>query len=78
MAEKRQNPIVPPHDSHGNSVAAWTAVGIIAVGFLLVAIAWVRSDIPLYLAGAVVIIAGAITGRILSAMGFGASHHPKA
>jgi hypothetical protein len=76
MADKRQTPIVPPHESHGNSVAAWTAVSIIAIGFLLVAIAWVRTDIPLYLAGAIVIIAGGIAGKVLSAMGFGASHKP--
>lgn len=78
MAEKRQAPTTPEHASHGNSVAAWTAVTIVAIGFLLVAIAWVRTDIPLYLTGGIVIVIGVIAGKILSAMGFGASRKPGA
>jgi hypothetical protein len=76
MAEKRQSTeVVSPHESHGNSVAAWTAVAILMVGFLLLVIAWVRQDIPLYIVAAVVIAAGAATGKVLAMMGFGEKHH---
>lgn len=76
MAEKHTPPLVPPHESHGNSIAAWSAVSIVALGFLLLVIAWVSGEIPLYVAGVLVIIAGGVAGKVLSAMGFGESHKP--
>ncbi len=76
MADKRQSDVAVPHESHGNSVAAWTAVIIIALGFLLVTVAVVASLTILYPIGAVVIVIGAVTGKVLSAMGFGVSGKP--
>lgn len=76
MAEKRQSPqVVPPHDSHGNSIAAWTAVAVLMVGFLILVIAWVNQNVTLYVVAALVIVAGAATGKILSVLGFGAKPH---
>jgi hypothetical protein len=59
---------------HGNSIAAWSAVVIILIGTLVAALA-VTFTLPwLFVVGAVVIVLGAIAGKLLSAMGFGASH----
>ena len=75
MAEKRHSTPIVPHASHGNSVAAWTAVAILMVGFLVLVIAWVQADTMLYVVSAVVIAAGAATGKILAMMGFGEKRH---
>jgi len=76
MVEKRQSEVAVPHESHGNSVAAWTAVSIIALGFLLGTVAVVARIPAFYVVGAVVVVLGAIAGKVLSAMGFGASGRP--
>jgi len=76
MAEKRQAELEVPHESHGNSVAAWTAVSIIALGFLLGTVAVVAGAPVFYVIGIVVVVLGAISGKVLSAMGFGASGKP--
>jgi len=75
MAENRQSTQVAiPHESHGNSVAAWVTVSIMLVGFLILVFAWVKQDIPLYLVAAVVIAVGAVVGKVLAVMGFGIKH----
>jgi hypothetical protein len=73
MADKRQSTqVVPKHEHHGNSVAAWTAVTIMLVGFLLAVFAWVKhNDLVLYGAGAGVIVVGLIVGKVLQMMGLG-------
>jgi hypothetical protein len=68
--------VEPDHDAHGQSVAAWTAVGIIFVGALVMAIAVVIAAVWLFVVGAVIAVAGGISGKVLSAMGFGASGQP--
>jgi hypothetical protein len=64
-----------PHDpyGHGNSVAAWTAVGVIMFGALLmsIAVAIGFGAIWLFVVGAVVAALGPLVGKMLSAMGFG-------
>ena len=73
----RQTPHVEPdHENHGQSVAAWTAVGIIFVGSLIMSIAVVIASVWLFVVGAVIAVAGAISGKVLSAMGFGSSGQP--
>ena len=64
------------HDNHGQSVAAWTAVGIIMVGALVMAIAVVIASKWLFVVGAVVAVLGGLTGKVLAAMGFGKSGRP--
>ncbi len=64
------------HESHGHSTAAWTAVGIIMLGALVMSIAVVIASVWLFVVGAVVAVLGAISGKVLSAMGFGASGRP--
>jgi hypothetical protein len=64
------------HTSHGHSVAAWTAVGVIMLGALVMCVAVVVASAVLFWAGAVVAVLGAISGKVLSIMGFGASGRP--
>lgn len=67
-----------PHDpyGHGHSVAAWTAVGVVMLGFLLmsiaVAVGWGATW--LFVVGVVVVVVGALLGKVLGAMGFGSKH----
>ena len=68
--------VAPDHDNHGQSPAAWTAVGIIMVGALVMAIAVVIGSVWLFVVGAVIALIGGISGRVLSAMGFGKSGRP--
>ena len=61
-----------PHDSHGNTVAAWTAVTIMLIGCTISALAfWLTSPLTFWVGVGVVVI-GAITGKVLQAMGLGA------
>ena len=68
------------HDeNHGHSTAAWTAVGIMLLGSLIGSVAVL---IPSLLVGgiaAVVIIAGAVAGKVMSMAGYGSDgHHAQA
>lgn len=76
MAEKQQANAAAHHDTHGNSVAAWTAVTIIAIGALVGTAAVVANTSALWIPSVILVIAGAITGKVLSAMGFGVSGKP--
>lgn len=60
---------------HGNSPAAWIAVGIIVLGALLGSIAFVVAEPWLFFVGLGVIVIGAIAGKVLTAMGFGEKPH---
>src|SRR5919199_807976 len=68
--------VEPDHDNHGQSVASWTAVGIVMVGALVMAIAVVIGSVWLFVVGAVIAVVGGISGKVLSAMGFGKSGRP--
>lgn len=64
--------------NHGQSPAAWTAVGIVLVAFLIGGIAMVFSPVNwvmFWIAVALLPIA-ALTGKILSAMGMGTDVEP--
>jgi hypothetical protein len=67
-----------PHDpyGHGHSVAAWVAVGVAMLGFLLmtIAVAVGFGATWLFIVGVVVVVAGGLTGKVLGAMGFGSKH----
>lgn len=64
------------HESHGHSTAAWTAVGVVMLGALIMCVAVVIASVWLFVVGAVVVVLGGISGKVLSAMGFGASGRP--
>jgi hypothetical protein len=65
-------------DKEGNSVAAWTAVSIITLGFLIGAVAFPLKSPWLFWVGVVVAVLGVVAGKVLAMMGFGVdgSGHP--
>ena len=57
--------------SHGNTPAAWTAVSIMFVGFLLAGLA-LPFELPwLFFVGLGVVVIGAVVGKVMSMMGMG-------
>ncbi len=63
------------HEDHGHSIAAWTAVGIMLVGSAIASVAVVGPNLTLGIIGAVVIIVGAIAGKVLAMAGYGSKPH---
>lgn len=59
--------------SHGNTPAAWTAVGIMFVGFLLSGIALPLEMPWLFFVGLGVVALGAVVGKVMSMMGMGST-----
>jgi 1,4-dihydroxy-2-naphthoate octaprenyltransferase len=61
------------HDNHGQTPAAWTAVIIIFIGFLLGTVAVVIGNWLLFWIGGVgLVVVGGITGKVMSMAGMGA------
>jgi hypothetical protein len=60
-------------DSHGNTPAAWTAVGIMFLGFLIsgIAIPWEKPW--LFFVGLAVVVLGALVGKVMQMMGMGST-----
>lgn len=58
-------------DNHGQTPAAWAAVVIITIGFLVGGIAIVLAQPWLFWVGSGVIVIGGLAGWILRAMGLG-------
>jgi hypothetical protein len=57
--------------SHGNTPAAWTAVTIMFIGFVLSGIA-LPVDAPwLFFVGLGVVVLGAVVGKVMQMMGLG-------
>ncbi len=59
------------HDNHGQTPAAWTAVTIMMVGFIVGSIAVVQLNWVLLVVGFVIIVAGAVVGKVMQMMGMG-------
>ena len=59
------------HHGHGNSIAAWTAVGTIIVGSIVVLAGVIATSWAISIIGALVCAAGAAAGKVLATMGFG-------
>ncbi len=63
--------------THGNTPAAWTAVIIMMVSFLLGTIAVVIGNWPLFWIGGVALfVIGGIVGRVMAQMGYGKDPRP--
>ena len=56
---------------HGNSPAAWTCVIVMLVGALIMAIAFVIANTPIFIAGGVVMLAGLVIGFVMRKAGYG-------
>ena len=63
------------HEDHGHSTAAWTGVGIILLGSAIASVAVLLPSLLLGISGAVVIVAGAAAGKLLSMAGYGSNGH---
>lgn len=59
------------HDNHGQTPAAWTAVTIMMVGFLVGCIAVVQLNWVLLGVGLVIVLLGAVVGKVMQMMGMG-------
>jgi len=57
--------------SHGNTVAAWTTVGILMLASLVMSIAVVVTSLWVFVVGAVIAVAGLVAGKLLSMAGYG-------
>ena len=59
------------HDNHGQTPAAWTAVTIIMVGFVIGCVAVILLNWVLLGVGVAVIVVGAVVGKVMQMMGMG-------
>jgi hypothetical protein len=58
-------------DSHGHTPAAWTAVAIMFVGFLISGLALPWALEWLFFVGLAVVALGAVVGKVMQMMGMG-------
>jgi hypothetical protein len=64
---------VEEHDNHGQTPAAWTAVIIMMVAVVIGGIAIIVNSWPLFWIGGVgLVVVGAIVGKAMAMMGYGA------
>ena len=61
-------------ESHGNTVAAWVAVGIILAAFVLGAAGVMMANWTVFWASVVLAAVGGATGKVLQMMGYGQAH----
>ena len=60
------------HDDHGSTPAAWTAVTIIMVAFLVGGIGVVAALPWLFWVGVALVVVGLAVGKVMQMMGLGA------
>jgi hypothetical protein len=61
-----------PHDDHGSTPAAWTAVTIIMVAFVVGAVGVVMAQAWVFALGVALILVGIVVGKVMQMMGMGA------
>jgi hypothetical protein len=65
------SPEISGNSSHGDTIAAWTAVVIMIIGFSGLVLFFFLGDLMFTYVSAAVIVVGAVAGPILSALGLG-------
>jgi hypothetical protein len=60
------------HDDHGSTPAAWTAVSIIMIAFLVGGLGILIGQAWVFWAGVVLVAVGVIVGKVMQMMGMGA------
>lgn len=63
------------HDNHGSTPAAWTAVTIIMIAFLIGGIGVVVAQPWLFWAGVALVVVGLVVGKVMQMMGMGADQN---
>jgi len=61
------------HDDHGSTPAAWTAVSIIMVAFLVGGLGVLIAQPWVFWAGVVLAVVGVVVGKVMQMMGMGAT-----
>jgi hypothetical protein len=61
----------PTHDDHGNTLAAWTCVGLLILGSFVMCLAVVLASVPLFVVGGAVAVAAGVAGKVLQLAGYG-------
>ena len=69
MSQQQTAPV--HHEDHGSTPAAWTAVAIIAIAFVVGTLAIILGNWPMFWVGVALVVIGAIAGKVLAMMGFG-------
>jgi len=69
MSQQQTAPV--QHEDHGSTPAAWTAVIIIALAFVVGTLAVILGNWPMFWVGVGLVIVGAVAGKVLSMMGMG-------
>ena len=59
-------------DNHGNTVAAWTAVGIAILAFVVAGIGTMIPNWFIIAVGALLLLVAGLAGFVLAKMGYGA------
>jgi hypothetical protein len=73
-AEARTTTIDPMHAEavgHGNSVAAWAAVGVMLVATLVACVGFALANTTIFWVGVVLIPVGLLVGFVLKKAGYG-------
>ncbi|MGQ3384441.1 HGxxPAAW family protein [Glutamicibacter sp. TV12E] len=65
------DPVYAEEIGHGNSIAAWSCVLIMTVGFIVGGIAFANLAWSIVWVGCGIVVLGLIVGAILKAAGFG-------
>jgi hypothetical protein len=60
------------HDDHGSTPAAWTAVTIIMIAFVVGGVGVLISEPWVFWAGLVLVVVGVVVGKVMQMMGMGA------
>ncbi len=59
------------HSNHGNTVAAWSAVGTLIFASLVMCIAVAIASVTVFLVGVAIAIGGLVLGKVLALAGYG-------
>ena len=77
MTPMSNPPAAVPHESHGNTPAAWTTVTIVMVAFFLGTLAVVIANWPLFWVSVGLLVVAVIVGKIMAMAGLGFTFIPE-
>ena len=61
--------------NHGSTPAAWTAVSVVLIGFVVGGLGLILENMMIFWIGVVIAPLGGVVGLVLSKMGFGNDVH---